>query len=581
LLKKLHYETTRALLGAEIFTVIAGRQFDSNSWEAEVQGRATALQKAWNDLAPSTHHDYITGTGIHYVYYGEQAPRLAQVCKGAKALRSGAMREIAAQVTPQAQSEEQPVAVFNQLGFTRTGLVEMNPGPQLAGLLVQSVRTAQGNFPLQQSADGGWLFLAGAGSLGYQTYYLSSAAPHPSPETVSINPTGASDSYVLQNSFLAVAVSAASNWGIDSIYDLNGPSPQKNVIGGISNQVAFYDDAVGTNYRYSSENSGSLTYSSVAFSNVTAQVLESGPLRVRLLTRVNCTVNDIVYAYTREYILVAGEPFLRMRTTGACPFGYSLMTQFTLAADIATIAQGTPYHWDDAPLVRYWLGPSMQATHDFVIPEDSSGAPLGAIYHGSMPAWGQVKGAVLVGGLSRNPGQNYFGWVDPVPPPMGIDPDIHTLEYAFRVPTGITLSNTGATDPSAGAQLLEALGYHTPLMAFSIPNATSAKLPATFSLASVAAVSGACQPIITAVKPAESDPNDLILRIYQPSNSSMDAVLSLAGIQSLDSQQALQVIPVTALEQPIQGAMSLKASASSYPFTAATALTTLRVTQAE
>ena len=175
------------------------------------------------------------------------------------------MREIAAQVTPQAQSGEQPVAVFNQLGFTRTGLVEMHPGTQLDGLPVQSVRTAQGNFPLQQSDDGGWLFLAGAGSLGYQTYYLSSVAPQPSPETVSIKPTGASDSYVLQSSFLAVEVSAASNLGIDYIYDLKGPTPQVNVLGGISNQVAFYDDAVGTNYRYSSENSGSLTQSSVAF----------------------------------------------------------------------------------------------------------------------------------------------------------------------------------------------------------------------------------------------------------------------------------------------------------------------------
>ena len=302
-------------------------------------------------------------------------------------------------------------------------------------------------------------------------------------------------------------------------------------------------------------------------------------MRVRLLTRVNCTVNDIVYAYTREYILVAGEPFLRMRTTGACPFEYSLMTQFTLAADIATIAQGTPYHWDDAPLVRYWLGPSMQATHDFAIPEDSSGAPL--VTTTAACQRGQATGAILVGGLSRNPGYNYFNWVDPTVPPMGIDPDIHTLEYAFRVPTGITLSNTGVTDPSTGVQLQEALGYHTPLMAFPIPNATSAQLPATFSLASVAAVSGVSQPIITAAKPAESDANDLILRIYQPSNSSMNAVLSLAGIQSLDSQQGLQVIPVTALEQPIQGATSLQANASSYSFTTATALTTLRVKQPE
>ena len=64
------------------------------------------------------------------------------------------------------------------------------------------------------------------------------------------------------------------------------------------------------------------------------------------------------------------------------------MTQFTLAANIGAIAHGTTYHWDDAPLVRYWTGPSMQATHDFAIPKNAQGTPLGAIYHGAMPAWG-------------------------------------------------------------------------------------------------------------------------------------------------------------------------------------------------
>jgi alpha-mannosidase len=402
------------------------------------------------------------------------------------------------------------------------------------------------------------------------------------PQAVSIQPTGEAASYVLQNSLIGVGVSAASNWGIDYIYDLQGPNPTLNLLGDVSNQLAFYLDSMGTNYRYSSENDSTLTQSSVTFENLSAQVLEAGPLRVRLLTRVSCTLNNIVYTYTREYVLVAGEPFLRMRTTGACPFNYSLMTQFTLAAPISTVAQGTTYHWDDAPLVRYWLGPSMQATHDFAIPENANGAPLGAIYHGSMPAWGQVEGAVMVGGLARNPGYNYFGWVNNVgTPPMGIDPDVHTLEYAFRVPTGITLTTEGVTDPSTGAQLMEALGYHTPLMAFPVPAATSNQLPASFSLASVAAGSGASQPIITAAKPAESEPNDLILRIYQPSNSSMNAVLSLAGLQSLDGQQTLQVTPVTALEQPIAGATPLSGGAAGYPFTAAMALTTLRVTQAE
>ena len=596
LLKKLHYRAARALLGAEIFNTIAGFQFfaphnartqqpDPRSWEIEIQGRAAVLRKGWDDLAPSTHHDYITGTGIHYVYYGEQVTRLEQVSAGAEAVRAQAMREIAAQINSQAQSGELPVAVFNQLGFLRDGMVELVPTPELVGNTFQSVSFDGDTYSVQPTYEGRWLFPASVGSLGYATSYLSSAAITVTPE-VSIAPKGAASSYQLTNEFMQVGVSAASNWGIDYILDLKAPNEGANVLGQASNQLTLYTDSNGNNYRYSNENESTLTPAKVEFTSVSAQVLETGPLRVRLLTRIQCTVNQIPYTYTLEYILVAGEPFLRMRTTGACPFGYSLMTQFTMAQNIGTMARGTTYHWDDTPLVRYWTGPSMQAAHDFAILENATGAPLGAIYHVDMPAWGQVDtGATIAGGLMRNPGLNYFSGVGgqdgPIAaPPMGIDPDVHTLEYAFRVPTGITLNN-GVTDASTGAQLIEALGYNTPFVAFAVPAATSRKLPEGFVLASVSNASGASQPIITAAKPAEADPNNLILRVYQPSNTSMNAVLSLAGLQSLNGQQTLTVTPVTALEQSISGATPLATTPGGYALTASAALTTLLVTQAE
>ena len=585
LIKRMHYAATRALLGAEVFNTIAGYQFVAASnligWQVEIQGRAASLRKGWEDVAPSTHHDYITGTGIHFVYYGEQAPRLGQAAAGAERMRAQAMKEIAAQVKTQPEAEEQPVVVFNQLGISRSGLVELQPPPELTGMSFASVRSSAGNFPIQTSYEGGWLFAASVESLGYATCYLSPATPEAAPQTASIAPeTNLESSYTLSNSFLEVQVSAASNWGIDSIYDLQSPNPQTNVLGAPSNQMALYSDADGTNYRYSNENEGVLTQASVEFTAVTAQVLETGPLRVRLLTRISCTVNKIDYAYTLEYILEAGEPFLRMRTTGACSFGYSWMTQFTMPQTMATLAHGTTYHWDDAPLVRYWKGPSMQATHDFVIPEDQSGAPMGAIFHGSMPAWGQVdETAVMVGGLARNPGDNYFGWLNVQPPPMGIDPDIHTVEYAFRVPTGISLN--GGTDPGTGAQLIESMGYTTPLLAFPAPAATSAILAESLSLASVSAVSGDSQPIITAWKPAESEPNNLIVRIYQASNASMQVNLSLKGLMKLSGQKP-QVTPVTGLEQPISGAEPIAPSSEyEYTVTANLALTTLLISPGE
>jgi alpha-mannosidase len=584
-LKRLHNDATRALLGAEIFGVIAGArnvQTCAPAWTVELQARTSALREAWLGLVPSTHHDFITGTAADYVYRGEQLPRLTAARTGANGLRRDAMREIAAQVTAAPMAEERTAVVFNQLGFQRGGLVELTVLPELNPNAFNSVRTPGGSAAAQVSAEGGLLFQATCESLGYTTCYLSPNVVQPALQaTITTLDGGAS--YTLANSLISVDVSAASMWAIDAVRDLASSNPQANVLGGTSNQVGFYLDAAGNNYRYTSEQSTSsppLELDTAVTTVVTGavQVLETGPLRVRLRARITCTVAGTDYPYTLEYLLAADEPFVRLRTTGACPFGYSAMTMFQLSAPIDAIAQGTPYHWDDAVQVRYWAGPSMQATHDFLIPETTTGAPLCAIYHAAMPAWGQgaQSSPLLVGGLARNPGSNYFGWC-PIPaPPGGIDPDVHTLEYAFRVPTGITVDGEGKADPSDGAQLIEALGYTTPLLALVAPVNSTQQLPASISLASVSAASGASTPILTAAKPSEADPGSLILRTYQPSNASMDVTVSLAGLQALGASVNGASL-VTALEQTISQGQSPTVTGADIAFTADLALATLKV----
>lgn len=584
-LKTLHHDATRALLGAEIFGIIAGARYAGScggAWTTELQARASALREAWLGLVPSTHHDYITGTGADYVYRGEQLPRLAAARAGANGLRRDAMRDIAAAVKAAPQSGEQPVVVFNQLGFSRSGLVELPASSGLDLGKFASVRGSAGGAPVQASAEGGLLFPATCGSLGYETCYLSTQAPAPD-ATATITPSGdGAASYTLANDLISVEVSAASTWSIDTILDLQSATPQANVLSGTSNQVGFYNDQMGNNYRYSPEQGSQyppLTLDGSATCAATSiEVLESGPLRVRLRARITCTVSGADYPYTLEYLLVAGEPFVRMRTTGACPFDYSAMTMFQLGATVDAIAQGTPYHWDDAAQVRYWAGPSMQATHDFLIPENTAGAPLGAVYHGAMPAWGQggENSALLVGGLARNPGSNYFGWC-PIPaPPGGIDPDVHTLDYAFRVPTGITVDGNGKADPSDGAQLVEALGYNTPMLALVVPATSVGQLPASISLASASAASGTSTPILTAAKPSEADPASLILRTYQPSNASMDVTVSLAGLRTLGGRVTGASL-VTALEQPISQGQAPTVTGGDIAFTAELALATVKV----
>jgi alpha-mannosidase len=584
-LKRLHYDAARALLGAEIFGMMAGARYApacGPAWLTELQARTSALRVGWEALAPSTHHDYITGTGTDYVYRGEQLPRLAAACAGAIALRRDAMRDIAAQIRSSPQTGEQPVAVFNQLGFQRSGLVELSLPAALDASAFQSVRTASGGAPLQVSAEGRLLFPANCDSLGYATVYLSPNPVHASDQPTIVTPDDGA-SYVLANDLISVKISAASNWSIDTINDLASSTPDANVLSAASNTLGFYVDQAGTNYRYSPEQGSDypplILNPSVLYTVTGVEVLEKGPLRVRLQAKITCTVAGDDYPYVLEYLLVVGEPFVRMRTTGACPFGYSAMTQFQLSAEVDAIAQGTPYHWDDAPQVRYWQGPSMQATHDFLIPETTTGAPLCAIYHGAMPAWGQggENSPLLVGGLARNPGNNYFSWCEIPAPPGGIDPDIHTLDYAFRVPTGISTDGTGKADPSDGAQLREALGYNTPLLALVAPAASTGSMPASVSLASVRATSGASQPILTAAKPSEADPGVLILRIYQPSNASMDVSLSLEGLEALCQSLGDKASVVTALEQAIPGGQAASVINGNIAFTAPLAITTLSV----
>src|ERR1700752_769168 len=67
--KILHHAAVRALLGAEVFGVIADLQTnDSLAWEPVQTARRQSIAQGWESLVPSTHHDYITGTAVDSVY---------------------------------------------------------------------------------------------------------------------------------------------------------------------------------------------------------------------------------------------------------------------------------------------------------------------------------------------------------------------------------------------------------------------------------------------------------------------------------------------------------------------------------
>jgi alpha-mannosidase len=436
-LKIFHYEAMRALVAAEIFGLLTqpgnpqlNNMLPGAFWD-DVAG-------TWSDFAPSTHHDYVCGTALDAIYANEQLPLIQAVAARARGLRAAALSALAGMVPSTAGYQQLSVLVANSLGFARNGLTEVAnvvfPG-------VASVTFDGNSFaPVQRSAEGGMLFMApSVPSFGYLTGNLSTSSPTPPAARTTISPTtpGASR-YTLDNSFLTAVIDGATG----SISSLIDKRTGRNVLaaGAPGNDMMFYKDG-GDLYRFGNEYGDAdhkFEYDPhINVSATNAIVLESGPLRVRLrITQQLSVGTGETREFTREYALVADEPFLRMSTTGAAPlgqpdenYGYSVMARFVFASMPARIVHGTAYHWTDVQPLPNWYPPIFQATHDFLLPQDASGKILAAIYHSATPAWAIDDGAVI-GCILRNTTRPAWG-------ASGSDPAAHTHHYALRVPSDL------------------------------------------------------------------------------------------------------------------------------------------------
>ena len=382
------------------------------------------------------------------------------------------------------------------------------------------------------------------------------------PDTASLTPaTSGATSYIIANEYLSATISAAADWGIASLLDVkNNNTP---VLSGVGNAIAFYDDN-GDIYQFGNEPQ----YSTMpVIRNVTvttdgawlgAMVMESGPLRSWLRTAVLIDVKGTATRFVRDYILCAGEPFLRMTTTGAAPSYTSVMAEFPLASAVTAITHGTLYHWTDVqPLSGFWEPPVFQPTQDFLLPRNAKGTTMAAVYHAAMPAWAfDAKGA-LIGCLLRNtPGNKGHG-------ATGSDPAPHTQHYALRVPTGLGT-------PETGQPLQEALGFHTPLVAAALPNSYQYPGMLTATHASLAALPAGSPAVLTVAKPGSYDPTSLVLRLYQPTNTAQTVTVTLANKPSAATL-------VTATETKWTGAGSAAPATGGITVTMAGAVATVKI----
>jgi alpha-mannosidase len=542
-LKVLHYNATRYLLAAEVFGLLANQ--DASYWAQVTQ--------AWNDFAPSTHHDYVCGTASDPVYQTEQLPKLQTANTDAESAAQAGLTALASSISP---SGDNGVVVANPAGVDFNGAVEL-AAPVPDGML--GIQFGSDINYVQATAGGGLIFPVSAPSMGYTTGYLTSGQGTISP-AAQIGTPDQGATYILDNGVLTVTVNATANWGIVSIVDSAGNSLLAS--GGVGNDLVFYEDG-GDIYEFGNEYvaSGYQEYSTFQVQpwsvvNASVQMLEQGPVRVRLQTIVTLQIAgaNANQSYTREYCLIAGEPFLRMTTTGAAPSGFSVMTAFPLWEQVTSINHGTPCHWTSVQPQQNWPLPIFQATQNFVLPQGSGGT-LAAIYHQDVPAWAYDDSGTLLGCLLRNtPGGPHGA--------HGTDFATHTLDYAFRTPSGLG-------DPASAQPLAEALQYTMPVMAALVQQGSSS-LPETAWLARCDAGPG----ILLAAKPGDVTPGALVLRLYQPTNAPQTSLTIALG-----SGQPAQVTAVTALEDPIgAGAPAIQITSTGFTIEVATALNTVEVT---
>jgi alpha-mannosidase len=564
-LKTLHDAATHALLAAEVFGALADgiTRSDALAWNEKVTARTQALHEIWAELVPSNHHDFVTGTSPDTTYQGEQRPRLSDSLAHAEAARDQALDDLAATIAAPGADGEQGVAVFNALGFERTGLVELT-APGLDASSVVRTDTTDGGA-VQPTAEGGLLFAAATPSFGYSTAYLHGGAPATpaADEGVSITVSDDGASIVLENAALRAEISLASGWGVDSLVD-KASGAELIAPGAAANTFVIYDDQGGL-YRFGNEMDGCtlVPHADDPRQGQPAEILESGPLRVRVRAPLLLAGQPFETIYT----LVAGEPFLRMHATGAAPTKTSVMVHFPLAGQLDALVHGTPYHWDRKSLERAPWGVSFEATHDFLVAE-LAGSPQAAIYHSGVPAWAARHDGLLIGTLWRNAHIeqcDFFGGI-------GSDADAHSVDYALRVPTGIA-------PPESGQALREALSFATPLFARVVGR--SGLLPPEQSLASASPPTA----ILTAAKSATAAPQALVLRVYQPTNAPLEVELTGAARARVPPGMQLSVRPVTALEEPLApadaGSLDIHGGPDRFRFLAGKALTTLSIAPAQ
>lgn len=579
--------TANRLLAAETLSTLLRAYSDLSSYLLD--GLNNMIGIAWNDLVPSSHHDYVNGTAPTSIYEQEQVPLLKQALFQADAALHQGMHLLAESVEASPGENEIAYVVFNPAGTART-ISKILEIPYTPNLSVVSSYRFDGNsnlYPIQHTAEGNLLILMGQlESTGYTVVYFSTEAPN-YPISPIAQPPENLTAFFMNNGVIQIAIDKgpSNGWAINSII-LN--EDQSEIAGGLCNQILPYSESTSGNPYQMGNELDSTAFglaSQSAYQRGEGKIIESGPYRWRFQGKMSNTpeTGKGESQLELEYVLELGDPLIRVRVKGnaAANTATSVVSNWNIKnapTNPPAMSYGTANHWNGPNFTPpYWSGPVFRSTHDFVTindPTNSSNPPLGVIYHEGMRAWAFSNGQ-LMGILLRNTNGNYGRGA------QNADVGTHTQHYAFRVP--------GVDIPETCEPLQESMQFQMPLMAAPISSVSSgvATMAPTGYLASVtgaaiirmARTQAGSGTTFTDQSESENLPTpfSFVLRLYQPTNASSGTwSVQIPFIQN-NSGGSPSISWVSALEEYLAGAASVDYSNGVISLGELETLATLRV----
>ncbi len=291
------------LYEAELFATLATLSCGVTYPKAEIEA-------AWKQVLFQQFHDILPGTSITQVYL-DALPQWQQVEQvGTKILQSSLLA-IASHITlsEPPKPDSLPIFVFNSLNWQRSEVVSVVlPTPATATQEWQISDASGKQLVSQLSKPSTLLFVATEiPPVGYRIFWLSPSSPtlRSAKATSPSSPPPLPD-WILENEFLRVVIDPDTG-DLSSVFD---KTYQREVLSGAGNQLqAFKDsgqywDAWNIDPNYAQHPLPATNLQSI-------QWLEQGPVqsRVRVVRQLGES------EFCQDYILQAGSPLLNIATT--------------------------------------------------------------------------------------------------------------------------------------------------------------------------------------------------------------------------------------------------------------------------